>query len=390
MKILQKAINGKNKQGQVILISENDEDMWHLYNIIRPGDSFKSAGIRKVKNESNTGSVTTKKVNVNLVIKVEKVNFEVEACQLRIAGKVIDENQYVSMGSYHSLTVDKDKKFTLAKEYWDSVTLETLSEACDAAKKADIAAVVMQDGLAHICLVLNSMTIVKLKIDMAVPKKRKGFTNNHDKGLQKFYLAVLRGIIQHVDFGIVKCLILASPGFLKDEFYKFAISQAEASRNSEFKAFKDNKDKILKLHSSDGYKHSLREILSQPGVQNQLQDTRTANELQALDDFYEKLSIAPEWAVYGPKEVFSAQKEGAIKTLLISDVLFRSTDLDERRKYVKLVESTKNAGGKVYKFSSLHVTGERLNNLTGVAAILRFPMDMSLISSDSDSSINDL
>ena len=59
-----------------------------------------------MKNESTTGSVTTKKVNVNLVIKVEKVNFEVEACQLRIAGKVIEENQHVTMGSYHSLTVD--------------------------------------------------------------------------------------------------------------------------------------------------------------------------------------------------------------------------------------------------------------------------------------------
>merc|ERR1712170_36807 len=86
-------------------------------------------------------------------------------------------------------------------------------------KKADLAAVIMQDGLAHVCLVLNSMTVLKSKIDMSIPKKRKGFTNQHDKGMKKFYTAVLRDICTKLDFSLIKCLLIASPGFVKDEFY---------------------------------------------------------------------------------------------------------------------------------------------------------------------------
>ena len=36
-------------------------------------------------------------------------------------------------------------------------------------------------GLCHIMLVTSSMTIVRAKIDMNVPRKRKGFCSQHDK-----------------------------------------------------------------------------------------------------------------------------------------------------------------------------------------------------------------
>ena len=61
-----------------------------------------------------------------------------------------------------------------------------------------------------------------------------------------------------------------------------------------------------------------------------------------------------------------------------------------RAVYVALVESVKARNGTVYIFSTLHPSGEQLKGLTGVAAILRFPMDMSHIDQlfDDDSSSN--
>jgi hypothetical protein len=41
---------------------------------------------------------------------------------------------------------------------------------------------------------------------------------------------------------------------------------------------------------------------------------------------------------------------------------------------VSLVESVRENGGTVHKFSSLHVSGEQLSQMSGVAAILRFPL----------------
>lgn len=46
---------------------------------------------------------------------------------------------------------------------------------------ADIAAVVMQEGIAHICLITSSMTIVRAKIDQVIPRKRKGNVSQHEK-----------------------------------------------------------------------------------------------------------------------------------------------------------------------------------------------------------------
>ena len=45
-----------------------------------------------------------------------------------------------------------------------------------------------------------------------------------------------------------------------------------------------------------------------------------------------------------------------------------------RKKYVRLVESAKENGCEVKIFSSMHVSGESLGQLSGIAAILRFPM----------------
>lgn len=39
----------------------------------------------------------------------------------------------------------------------------------------------MQEGLAHICLITSSMTLVRAKIDQVIPRKRKGNVKQHEK-----------------------------------------------------------------------------------------------------------------------------------------------------------------------------------------------------------------
>ena len=53
--------------------------------------------------------------------------------------------------------------------------------ACDPTQHADLGAIVMQEGLAHVCLVTSSMTLVRAKIETNIPRKRKGMCSQHDK-----------------------------------------------------------------------------------------------------------------------------------------------------------------------------------------------------------------
>ena len=62
--------------------------------------------------------------------------------------------------------------------------------------------------------------------------------------------------------------------------------------------------------------------------------------------------------------------------LLISNALFRAQDVRERKRWVELVDRVRDVeGGEVRVLSSLHESGQRLEALGNVAAILTFPLE---------------
>lgn len=126
------------------------------------------------------------------------------------------------------------------------------------------------------------------------------------------------------------------------------------------------------VHSSSGHKHSLSEVLQDPTIQSRLSDTKFSKEVSTLEAFYRILGSDDSRAFYGFEFVEKASEMGAIETLLVTDGLFRSSDLTERKKYIALVERVRELGGKVLVFSSLHTSGEQLTQLTGIAAVLHF------------------
>lgn len=61
---------------------------------------------------------------------------------------------------------------------------------------------------------------------------------------------------------------------------------------------------------------------------------------------------------------------------MISNSLFRSQDVATRRRWVRLVDQVRDVeGGEVRVLSSDHESGNRLEGLGGIAAILTFPID---------------
>uniref|UniRef100_A0A673HCL8 Protein pelota homolog n=1 Tax=Sinocyclocheilus rhinocerous TaxID=307959 RepID=A0A673HCL8_9TELE len=371
------------KINQVTLIPEEAEDMWHTYNLLQVGDSLRASTIRKVQTESSTGSVGSSRVRTTLTLCVETIDFDSQACQLRVKGTNIQENQYVKMGAYHTIELELNRNFTLAKKVWDSVVLDRIEQACDPAQKADVAAVVMQEGLANLVLVTPAMTLLRAKVEVTIPRKRKGSCAQHDKALERFYEAVMQGILRHFNFDVVKCILVASPGFVKDQFISYLFKEAV---RQDCKILLENRSKFMVVHSSSGHKYSLKEVLCDPAVTARLSDTKAAGEVKALEDFYKMLQQEPDRAFYGLAHVERASEALAVDILLISDQLFRHQEIATRSRYVRLVDNVKENGGNVRIFSSLHVSGEQLNQLSGVAAILRFPIaDVSEAEEDSSS-----
>ena len=83
----------------------------------------------------------------------------------------------------------------------------------------------MQEGLAYLVLISGSLTLTRAKIDISVPRKRgnAAAVTQHEKALKKFFEAVVQAILRHVKFDVVKCVIVASPGFTKDQFFEYGL-----------------------------------------------------------------------------------------------------------------------------------------------------------------------
>eukprot|EP00668_Euglena_longa_P011910 GGOE01014330.1.p1 GENE.GGOE01014330.1~~GGOE01014330.1.p1 ORF type:complete len:384 (+),score=109.75 GGOE01014330.1:37-1188(+) len=361
----------KDGGGTVHIETEDTEDLWHLYNLINAGDRLKCRTQRKVQSENSATGVTTsiKKI-ITVILVVQTVDFDTQVGQLRIKGTNVHESENIKLGASHTAEIEVHMKLSLTKECWDVVHLDRLQDATDATAKADVAAVILQEGIAHLCLVTPNMTIVKQRIEVSIPRKRKSGSSSHDKGLQRFYEQILTALQRNIRWEIVKAMIIASPGFTKDELFKYII---EESVRRELKDILENKGKFLLCHASSGFKHSLKEVMADPTVANKLSDTKAAGEVKTLDAFYDMMSADPDRVMYGPKHCIAAAEKGAVDVLMITDTLFRAQTVAERKLYVSLVEKVRETCGEVKVFSSLHVSGEQLTQLTGVAAILRFP-----------------
>jgi len=82
-------------------------------------------------------------VHTVLTIAVTAVDFDPQSCSLRLTGRNVEENNVVKMGAYHTIDLELKHKFSIIKQEWDSIDIERIQAACDPAKSADVAAVVL-------------------------------------------------------------------------------------------------------------------------------------------------------------------------------------------------------------------------------------------------------
>lgn len=365
---------GPSAEGTVNVTPEDSDDIWALYNLISPGDVVESATLRKVLHESSSGEVVdSSKVKTILAVRVEKIDVDLNGASLRINGRNVKENQHVKLGSYHTLEVEPDRWLKITKPSWDALAVELLGSALDSVGKVEIGAIVMEEGLAHVCSISPTGIKVLQRIEVAMPKKKFGPTSKTEKLMEKFILSCLESVIKHIRFDALKAIVFASTDAgLRDELYAKLIEKAQTEK---IQSILDNKSKSMRVGVASGQPAALDSVLKDSRIAAILANTKSAREAKVLDAFHKLHNSDPDRTTFGTKQVVAAVKEYAVKHFLLSDSLFRSTDVQQRKLFAHVVGAVRENGGEVTIFSTGSVPEIELQKLSGIAAILNFPID---------------
>ncbi|EGV61597.1 Translation factor pelota [Yamadazyma tenuis] len=376
MKLVKQSFE-KDSSGYTTLVPQDKEDLWQLYNLIQKQDDVKIQTFRNVSKKSGLSAVGGKdkgkqeRKMVTLRLNVEDVEYNPSDESMRIRGKTTEPNEYVPIQSYHTGEVQLTKPITVYKHQWDQINYNIVIQSCSIEAKAEVGAIVFEEGIAHLCLITDNMTVLKTKIEKSIPKKRRGDNSNYEKGLNKFYDLIITTMLRNFDLDKLKVVILTSPGFMASSL--LAQINAYAQKNDDKDLFR-NKFKFVVAHSSTGYLQGLQEALQDPHLQKKLSDTKFTKQVQVFEEFEKNLNEDNDKAWYGRKECEQAIELGAVKYLMITDSLFRNDDISVRKFYIDLTEQVKHSSGEVLIFSSLHDSGKQLDALTGIAVLLSYPV----------------
>ncbi len=342
MRVLKK--NLRDDEGEITLLPESLDDLWHLQHLIAPGDLVFALTHRKV--QAATDKARPEKLErrpVRLGIQVEEIEFHIYSNWLRLHGII---RSGMDVGSYHTLNIEVGTDLSIIKHHWRHDQLQRIEEAVAESQRPKVVLALVEEGEATIGV------LRQFGVQMAAEIRSGSGKGAGEDARENFFRSAADAIAQAA--GEDAQVILAGPGFAKEDLRKIIDS-----------SYPELSERITMDEASSIGRSGFQEVLRRGAVNPVLENSRIAMETRLIDDLFREIATDGK-AAYGIKEVETAMNYGAIDYLLVLDEMARRRALDP------LMRNVSNARGKVVIFSSEFEPGERLRSLGGLAALLRF------------------
>lgn len=344
-----RVLHQDSRTGEIKVQIDSLDDLWHLYNVIAPGDlvyavTFRREEVKADKIRSERGE----KKRMRLGIRVEKVEFHEFDDRLRILGVIEDGPQ--DIGSYHTLNLQEGDVITIVKERWTNAQLKRIARAVEDTKRPQIVFVSLDQDEATVA-VMRQFGVREI----ATIQAEKSGKMYEMKGERDFYKEVAEKVAQLASEEVP--VVILGPGFAKEALLR---------RGKELYPEVFGRARIFNTGQSG--MPGINELMKKGMGGGVLDESRVAMEMRLMEQVLSEIS--KDGAVtYGPAQVERAAQIGAIDTLLVLDSLMRTKDLDG------LMRQVEETGGKVIVVSEHHDAGKELEALGGLAALLRFKVD---------------
>lgn len=339
------------KSGKVRLKVGDEDDLWYLYNIVKPGDR---AGMKSFRREEEKGdrirAQKQPKRRMYLVIDVEKLEFMEFSDRLRVLGTIIEGPQ--DHGQHHALLVEANQEFTVWKDSWGAMERKRLEEAVKQVVTQRAVFLAIEDDFAEIAALrqygLQLLTSIQASIQGKMYYDKKAV----ETGKKDFFDEVL----DELDHSMMPetPLIIVGPGFTREEF----LTYGRTVRRHLLK-------KVTTEATGQGGLTGIREAMKRGLSGLMAEKSQVEKEVGLVEALLTEIAT-DGLASYGHREVARALEYGAVDKLLITDRVSRE-ELGET--LLGLARETSSACEII---STVHEAGSQLDALGGVGALLRF------------------
>ena len=337
------------KHGEIKLIPENLDDIWHLYNIIDEGDLVRAVTFRTdEQKDDKIRSKKAEKKRMKLGIRISEIKFHEFSDRLRLHGKIEEGPQ--DLGSFHTLniTADKLESLSIIKKEWKNHQLERIDEAVKLRNQTIITFVSLDDETATIAVLRQSG--IQWIADIDSRRSGKMFES---KDTEHEYFGEIISVIK-TNKTKDSTIIILGPGFTKEHIVKYG-------REKEPYIF----EKCIVHGTGESGMNGIQEAIK-TGIVNQItKENRVVFETSLVEKLFEEIK-KNGLATYGTKEVKNAILNGAVDRLLIADIMVRNETGED------LLRLAKQNNSDFTIINTMHEAGKKIEGIGGVAALLRF------------------
>ncbi|UCE09063.1 MAG: mRNA surveillance protein pelota [Candidatus Thorarchaeota archaeon] len=361
MKILKRIL----KEGKITLKIEALDDLWHLYNVVMPGDIVVSRTTRRVRvGDEDSRKQDSVRKPMTLTIRVEDVSFHSFSNRVRLLGTILEgPSDLINLGSHHTINVETGSILTVIKEHWPNFLLKRLKEAEKSTGHPISLIVTIEDGVADLLLAADFGLKEAVRVKTSISRKR-GDQKSYDATMREFYSSVVLAVRSQLEQSEIGLIVITGPGFTKDHFYEFLKSAK----------LKDLPPVIVESTNSIGFPGA-KEILAREVIGSAIEGIRLETETKLIEELITHIAKDNGLGTYGDKEVTKAVQIGAVEHLLITDIKLREGSDETRRAIDSLIRDAEKARAEFHVVSTEHPAGDQLQNLGGIAAILRFRVE---------------
>jgi len=334
------------RTGEIKLYIESLDDLWHLRNLIAPGDLVWANTSRRADEKGDKiRSERPEKKHMRLGIRVESVELQEFQDRIRVHG--IIEGGPQDIGHHHTLLLGPGEDVAIFKTEWKKSELERVRMALEQSDKPSVYFVAMDDSEAGLFL----MTQFSIKELGSV--SRSGTGKMYDsKSDQKSYFEEIAGMLRNALKN--EPLVILGPGFAKEAFMAY---------------LKENYPEIAKnaqvVSSGQTGAAGVAEIIKKGVGGKVLEISRLAVETRLIEEVLIRIKMNGAVA-YGKDDVRRAVELGAVEVMLLTDKEAKTEQGEE------LMRAVEKSSGRIEIISTTHDSGRQLESLGGYAAILRY------------------